>query len=89
MAQITLDCFYIVPVLDGDNRILMAQIMKTQFRAAHLFNDPLETIIDCPIRQNSAFRIGENEIGFLPFRCFGFHEELLLLLVLEQTNDGR
>ena len=89
MAQVALDCFYIIPIFDGDNSVLMAQIMKAQLRTAHLLDDPLVTIVHSPIRQKTALRVGKDKVALLPFRRGGFHEQLLLLLVLEQTNDGR
>ena len=89
MPQIALDCFYIIPIFDGDNSVLMAQIMKAQLRTAHLLDDPLVTFVHSPIRQKAALRVGKDKVALLPFRRGGFHEQLLLLLVLEQTNDGR
>ena len=84
VAKVALDRFYIIPVFDGDNSVLMAQIMKAHLRTTHLFDDPLEAVVDCSIGQNSAFRVGEDKVGFLPFRRGGFHEQLLLLLVIQQ-----
>ena len=83
MPQINLDCFYIIPIFDGDNSVLMAQIMKAQLRTTHLFDNPLEAIVDCSIGQESALCIGEDKVCLFPFSRSGLHEQLLLLLELE------
>ena len=83
MPQIALDCFYIVPVLDSDNSVLMAQIMKTQLRTPHLFDDPLEATIDCPIGKNISFSVSEDKVGIFPKRSICLHQKLLLLLKVE------
>lgn len=57
MAQVALDGFYIVPIFDGDNSVLMPQIMKAQLRAAHVFDDPSEAIVDCSIGQKTALLV--------------------------------
>ena len=79
MPKIALDRFYIIPVFDGDNGVLMAKIVETQLRATHLFDNALEATIDGPIGQDPAFRVGKDKVCLLPFRRFGFHEQLLLL----------
>ena len=66
MPQIALDCFYIIPIFDGDNSVLMAQIMKTQFRTTHLFDDPLEAIIDCPIGKHAPLLVCEDKVMRIP-----------------------
>ena len=67
MSKIALDRFYIITVFERDNSILVTQIMESKLRAAHLLNDPLETIVDSPIRQVVAFCIRKHEIGLFPF----------------------
>ena len=89
MPKIALDCFYIIAVFESNHSILMAQVMEAKRRDAHLFDDPLEAAVHCAVRQNSALRVGEDQVCFLPIGCCRLHEKLLLLLVLEQTNDGR
>ena len=89
MPKIALDCFYIIAVFESNHSILMAQVMEAKRRDAHLFDDPFEAAVHCAVRQNSALRVGEDKVGFLPIRRCGLHKKLLLLLVLEQTNDGR
>ena len=66
VPQIALDCFYIIPIFDGDNSVLMAQIMKAQLRKSHLPDDPLEAIIDCSIGKHIPLLVCEDKVFGIP-----------------------
>ena len=66
VAQVALDCFYIVPIFDGNNSVLMAQIMKTHLWTAQLFDDPLEATIDCPIGKHTPLLVCEDKVMRIP-----------------------
>ena len=58
VTQVLLNCLDVVTVTDRDNSILVTEIMEAEFRAAHLFDDPLEAIIDGAIGQMIAICVG-------------------------------
>ena len=44
----------------------MAQVMEAKLRDAHLFDDPLEAIIDCPIGKHTPLLVCEDKVIRIP-----------------------
>ncbi len=89
MTQIALDGLDVIAVRNGNDSVLMAQIMEAERRTTHLFDHSFEAIIDCAVRQDIALPVREDKVSFNSCLFCRFHQCLFLLLQLEQVNHRR
>lgn len=61
VAQVFLNRFYIISILQGQSCIGMPEVMKAKLRSAHLCDDPFKTVIDSPVREPIPKVIGKHQ----------------------------